>query len=170
MSDDADERLAGTTPTVRSARDDDLPRLLAIQAAAFPGPHRTLLRSAVRAGLAVVAVDGPAAVDADIASTPDPVGYALFTVDDASVYVAELAVAPGHRRRGHGRRLLAAVAARHPGCERLQLTTRLDNEAARSFYASLGFCEVRELPGYYGGEAPDEPPPVDGVLLVREFE
>lgn len=157
---------------VRTASEADLPRLLAIQAAAFPDPHRTLLRSGVRAGLALVAVDGPVtsdgtaepdgpggtagAVGADLAD-PDVAGYVLFTVDEVSVYVAELAVAPGHRRRGHGRRLLAAVAARHPERERLRLTTRVDNDDARAFYASLGFREVRELPGYYdGGEGRDE--------------
>jgi ribosomal-protein-alanine N-acetyltransferase len=175
---------AGTAPDaagghIRTASEADLPRLLAIQAAAFPDPHRTLLRSGVDAGLALVAVDGvvgaaePAepggttgatgtagAAGADLAG-PEAAGYVLFTVDGSSVYVAELAVAPGHRRRGHGRRLLAAVAARHPGCERLRLTTRVDNDDARAFYASLGFREVRELPGYYDGgeEREAEPDP-----------
>ncbi|WP_276258524.1 GNAT family N-acetyltransferase [Haloglomus litoreum] len=156
---------------IRTASEADLPRLLAIQAAAFPDPHRALLRSGVRAGLALVALDGPAAPGEPGESDgtagavgavgtgvtgPEVVGYALFTVDEPSVYVAELAVAPGHRRRGHGGRLLAALAARHTGCERLRLTTRVDNDDARAFYASLGFREVRELPGYYdGGEGRD---------------
>lgn len=179
---------------IRTASEADLPRLLAIQAAAFPDPHRTLLRSGVRAGLALVALDGPVAPDEVTVPGNDVAGYALFTVDEASVYVAELAVAPGHRRRGHGHRLLAAVAARHPGRDQLRLTTRVDNEDARAFYASLGFREVRELPGHYGGsEGSDEdgadwsetdlrrssesdtsPPergdPTDGVLLVRDIE
>jgi ribosomal protein S18 acetylase RimI-like enzyme len=62
------------------------------------------------------------------------------------------------------------VAARYPDRERLRLTTRADNEAARSFYASLGFREVEELPGYYGDEDADGPDPADGVLLVRDLE
>jgi ribosomal-protein-alanine N-acetyltransferase len=167
MSDDS-QRAHEAVATVRTARNEDLTRLLAIQAAAFPDPNRTLLRSAVRAGLALVAVDGPVASGG--VAAPDPVGYALFTADEASVYVAELAVAPGHRRRGHGARLLAAVAARYTDRERLRLTTRADNEAARSFYASLGFRTVEELPGYYGDEDADDPDPADGVLLVRDLE
>jgi len=168
MSDDPDAHVPAAAPTVRAARDEDRTRLLTIQAAAFPDPQRTLLQNAVRAGLALVAVDGPVA--SGVVAAPDPVGYALFTADEASVYVAELAVAPGHRRRGHGGRLLAAVAARHPDRERLRLTTRADNEAARSFYASLGFRAVEELPGYYGDEDADGSAPADGVLLVRDLE
>lgn len=168
MSDGPDGPVPAA-PTVRAARNDDRSRLLAIQAAAFPDPQRTLLRSAVRARLALVAVDGPVASGGGVAA-PDPVGYALFTADGDSVYVAELAVSPGHRRRGHGARLLAAVAARYPDREQLRLTTRADNEAARSFYASLGFREVEELPGYYGDEDADGPDPADGVLLVRDLE
>ena len=165
-------------PTVRTARESDLPRLLAIQTAAFPAPHRTLLRSGVRTGLALVATEGPAETAAltgdEGPASAQPVGYALFTVDDESVYVAELAVAPGHRRRGHGRRLLAAVAARHPERDQLRLTTRADDERARAFYGSLGFHEVRTLPGYYdeqrAAEGTDGPGLTDGVLLVRDLE
>lgn len=191
MSDDqgSDDPTAGRVepaiPTVRTAREADLPRLLAIQAAAFPDPDRTLLRSGVRAGLALVAVEVPPATAAPVGdeggATARPVGYTLVTVDDESVYVAELAVAPGHRRRGHGGRLLAAVAARHPEREQLRLTTRADDERARAFYDALGFREARTLPGHYdderaretgadGGDGNDESGPIDGVLLVRDLE
>lgn len=169
MSDDGPEPTWDpSVGGVRPANEADLPRLLAIQAAAFPDANRTLLRSGVRAGLALVAVD-ETPVDWTTVPTSEAAGYVLVTADAASVYVAELAVAPGYRRRGHGRRLLAAVAARHPDRERLRLTTRADNEAARAFYASLGFREVRALPDYYGGEDGSEPP-ADGVLLVRDLE
>lgn len=163
-----------TPPFVRSATPDDLPRLLALQAVAFPDPHRTLLRNGVRAGLALVATG--AVPDRSGQGVAGPVGYALFTADGGVVHVAELAVGPAHRRRGHGRRLLAAVAARHPDHGRLQLTTRVDNEAARAFYASLGFEEADRLPGHYDGAATDESAagaggdPTDGLLLVRRLE
>jgi ribosomal-protein-alanine N-acetyltransferase len=177
---------------VRAAMPSDLSRLLAIQAAAFPDPHRRLLRTGVRAGLALVATG----VAGDDTTGRDPAGYLLFTADDRSVYVAELAVAPGERRRGHGRRLLAAVAARHPDRDHLRLTTRVDNERARAFYEALGFREVRRLPGHSDGEnanddvetgtceseagdveageseagAPAGDASTDGVLLVRDLE
>jgi ribosomal-protein-alanine N-acetyltransferase len=162
---------------VRSATPDDLPRLLAIQAAAFPDPHRSLLRSSVRAGLALVAKALPPSRDtqprSDGSSAPGavPAGYALFTADGESAYVAELAVAPSHRRQGHGRRLLAAVAARHPDHERLQLTTRVDNEGARALYASLGFREAERLHDHYGRDGTGrDGDPTDGLLLVRDLE
>jgi ribosomal-protein-alanine N-acetyltransferase len=167
---------AGRRP-VRSATPDDLPRLLAIQAAAFPDPHRSLLQNSVRAGLALVSKALPPSRDtqprSDGSSAPTtvPAGYVLFTADGESVYVAELAVAPGHRRRGHGRRLLAAVAARHPDHERLQLTTRVDNEDARAFYASLGFREAERLHDHYGRDGTGrDGDPTDGLLLVQDLE
>ena len=161
----------GAPPTIRRATNGDLPRLHALQAAAFPDPNRTLLRTGVRAGLALVAADRSAAGGTDGPSDlrPEPVGYALFTADGETVYVAELAVAPGHRRRGHGRRLLAAVAARNPDHAALRLTTRADNERARAFYESVGFREARRLPDHYDGTETGGGP-TDGVLLVRDLE
>ncbi|MFB6205085.1 MAG: GNAT family N-acetyltransferase [Haloglomus sp.] len=192
MSDSVDDRPAADTAVsaVRPAREADLSRLLAIQGAALPDSDRTLLRGSVRASLALVAVEGPTenvwlsdgelSAERDVADTlpagvdaDTPVGYALFTIDEESVYVAELAVAPGHRRRGHGRRLLAAVAARNSDREQVRLATRVDNDAARSFYASLGFREARKLPDYYSqdGDTAEEPgDATDGVLLVRPIE
>lgn len=167
---DGTRDTGGAIPAVRRATDDDLSRLRAIQAAAFPDPNRTLLRTGVRAGLALVATDRAAAGGTDGPSglRPEPVGYALFTADGETVYVAELAVAPGRRRRGHGRRLLAAVAARNPDHAALRLTTRADNERARAFYESVGFREARRLPDHYDGTEGDGP--ADGVLLVRDLE
>lgn len=173
----SDARPGAGRHLLRSATPDDLPRLLAIQAAAFPDPHRSLLRSSVRARLALVATALPPPRDtqprSDGSSAPGtvPAGYVLFTVDGESAYVAELAVAPGHRRQGHGRRLLAAVAARHPDHERLQLTTRVDNEDARAFYASLGFREAERLHDHYGRDGTGrDGDPTDGLLLVRDLE
>jgi ribosomal-protein-alanine N-acetyltransferase len=146
----------GLPAGVRPARTDDLPALLALQAASLPDPEPEFLRTSVHTGLALVAVDPLA---------EDPVGYVLHTSDDRAAYVAELAVAPAYRRRGHGRRLLAGVAAAHPDRERLRLTTRVDNEAARAFYERAGFREVRQLPDHYETENGS----TDGVLLVRDL-
>lgn len=145
---------ADGTPGVRPARAADLSALLAVQAGSLPDPDPALLRTGVRAGLALAAVDPLAEA---------PVGYALHTAADRTAYVAELAVAPAHRRRGHGGRLLDAVAGAHADCRTLRLTTRVDNEAARAFYERAGFREVRRLPDHY------EDGPTDGVLLVRDL-
>lgn len=161
------------TPTVRDATAADLTALLGIQAAALPEPSPSFLRTAVRAGLVLVAdplVGGPL-------TTPDPVGYLSHTVDERVVYVAELAVAPAHRRRGHGARLLNALEDRYPDRAELRLTTRQSNTAARAFYASVGFREARTLPEHYESKSEDQgcddgddgngSDTEDGVLLCR---
>jgi len=58
-----------------------------------------------------------------------------------------LAVDPAFRRRGVGRRLVAALASEHPGT--LWLEVRESNFRARKLYKSLGFCEAGCRPGYY---------------------
>lgn len=171
------EGAGGTArpPGVQDATATDVPALLGIQAAALPSPDPAFLRAAVRTGLVLVAEP--------LAAGPgtDPVGYLSHTVDDRAVYVAELAVAPGHRRRGHASRLLDAVAARYDDRAELRLTTRRSNQRARAFYASAGFREARTLPGHYETTAADgadtgsdgaddeDGEGVDGVLLVRDL-
>ena len=58
-----------------------------------------------------------------------------------------LAVDPAFRRRGVGRRLVAALASGHPGV--LWLEVRESNLDARKLYKSLGFLEAGYRPAYY---------------------
>lgn len=138
---------------VREARPEDLPRLTAIRAASLREAPPLLLDVAVRGvGLVLVATaDGI------------PVGYAMAMRDDDRevAYLAELAVAPDHRRRGHGSALLSAVADRLADHERLRLTTRATDDRARAFYEAAGFEPLRELPGHYEAG--------DGVLYDRRL-
>ncbi|WP_198369925.1 GNAT family N-acetyltransferase [Roseomonas rosulenta] len=59
---------------------------------------------------------------------------------ERGLYVGDLYVAPGHRRRGIARALLAAVArAGHAqGARHLWLTAKPGNTAAHAFYRRLG--------------------------------
>jgi GNAT superfamily N-acetyltransferase len=59
------------------------------------------------------------------------------------INIHDLAVAPGHRGRGIGARLLAAVEhkARELGCCRLTLEV-LENNPARHLYARVGFAQM----------------------------
>ena len=61
-------------------------------------------------------------------------------------WVYYLAVAPGHRRSGLGRALMAAAEAwlAERGCPKIQLMVRDDNAAAIAFYRSLGL-EVQKV-------------------------
>jgi ribosomal protein S18 acetylase RimI-like enzyme len=74
-----------------------------------------------------------------------PAGYvALRPATEGAIVVEQLLVAPGHERRGIGRRLLAhaegyAIAERAPT---LRIVVEESNRPARSFYRRSGFVAV----------------------------
>ncbi len=85
---------------------------------------------------------------------PAESGFALGRVSLDEAEVLTLAVAPEARRRGQGRRLLAALeaeaAARGAGFAYLEVSEA--NTAARALYAGAGFEEVGRRPRYYARE------------------
>jgi ribosomal-protein-alanine N-acetyltransferase len=135
---------------VRPARPEDRPRLRAIQTVVLAEPWSELLETGI---------EGPPVclVYAD----PDPTGYALAVVDGVVAYLAELAVAAGHRSRGQGSALLDALVGRlrTDGVDWLRVTVRETDERARSFYADRGFAVVERLPDHYDAG--------DGLALER---
>lgn len=89
--------------------------------------------------------------------------YCAFQLAADEVHVHNLAVVPGERRRGLGRRLLALtldIAARE-GARAAHLEVRAGNAAARALYRAMGFEETGVRRAYYS--APEE----DAVLLSR---
>jgi len=74
-----------------------------------------------------------------------------FGVDEAHLDL--LAVMPKYRRCGIGRKLIAWMeqSALTAGISVVYLEIRAGNEAARTFYESLGYCCVKRVRGYYGG-------------------
>jgi ribosomal protein S18 acetylase RimI-like enzyme len=79
--------------------------------------------------------------------------FAIMQFGDDVAHLNLLAVAPGSRRQGTGRRLMewltaTAIAA---GVFRIDLELRTQNDQARQFYESLGFARRGEVPGYYQG-------------------
>ena len=81
-----------------------------------------------------------------------PVGFALFFHTYSSflgkpkVFLEDLFVEPEHRRKGHGRALLSAVAriAVERNCGRLEWSVLDWNEDAIMFYRSLGADAIDE--------------------------
>lgn len=111
------------------------------------------------------AVEGPPVVLVSTApETPgeDPVGYLVAFHDGEAGYVAEVAVAPAHRREGRAKRLLTATfdRLRDAGCSEVRLAVHPENDAARRLYESLGFEEVGRESDYYGDGS-------DGIVLGR---
>jgi ribosomal protein S18 acetylase RimI-like enzyme len=60
------------------------------------------------------------------------------------VFIYDIAIEPDHRRRGHARAALAAVAdyAREHGCAAVQLHVFGGNTGARELYRRAGFIET----------------------------
>lgn len=91
-------------------------------------------------------------------------GMALWrtTLDEAELLT--IAVDAAYRRRGVGRALIAAVIDRVLQHEArvLFLEVGVDNPAAHSLYAQMGFEEVGQRPGYY-----QRPAGVADALVMR---
>ncbi|WJW74996.1 GNAT family N-acetyltransferase [Thiohalobacter sp. IOR34] len=75
------------------------------------------------------------------------IGFEAFSTFNARplLNVHDLAVRPGYRGHGIGRRLLesAEEIARQRGYCKLTLEVRIDNEAAQHLYRSFGFRDCR---------------------------
>lgn len=131
---------------IRAAAAADLPALLAIEEASFPGDRldarafRHALRSPTIATL-VLAEGGEVA------------GYAMAHLRRGSdiARVTSVAIAPGRGGRGLGRVLLRAIEdeAEARGCRRVRLEVRADNAPARRLYEATGYAGLEEVPGYY---------------------
>jgi ribosomal protein S18 acetylase RimI-like enzyme len=80
----------------------------------------------------------------------DPVGWVWYGVREdggrPALFIWELRVFEGHRRRGHAEAALAALEprARELGAERISLHVFAHNGPARALYEKVGY-EVRDL-------------------------
>lgn len=96
------------------------------------------------------------------------VGMALYRVVVPEAELLTIAVQPGERRRGLGRRLLKAVVERvhDKGARTLFLEVGVDNPAARALYESEGFRQVGTRPAYYRRGAA---PPADALVMSLDL-
>jgi len=80
-------------------------------------------------------------------------GFAIMRYAEEAAHLNLLAVDPLHRRRGIARRLVTWLeeTALTAGTFLIELELRAQNEAARAFYATLGYRELGRVPGYYQG-------------------
>jgi [ribosomal protein S18]-alanine N-acetyltransferase len=133
------------TPAVRSARDDDLEALLALEAS-FPGDRlgRAAFWRFLRSAHAAVWI-------AEVGGAPVGDAIVVYRRGYGSARLVSLVVAPGWRRRGIGRVLLrhAEREATRRGCLALRLEVRADNLAALALYQGLGYASVGSTDHYY---------------------
>jgi ribosomal-protein-alanine N-acetyltransferase len=92
------------------------------------------------------------------------VGYAVCSQVADEGEILNLATAPGARRKGIGRALLAAVLQwlGERGAVKVFLEVRRSNEAAIAMYEAAGFATLGVRPNYY------RRPTEDAVTMVLE--
>ncbi|MBW9209264.1 ribosomal protein S18-alanine N-acetyltransferase [Mumia sp. zg.B53] len=90
------------------------------------------------------------------------IGYGSLVVAGDTADVVRIAVLPGRRRTGVGRRLLAALLgeSERRGVERVLLEVASDNVAATGLYEAGGFAAIATRPNYYRSGA-------DAVVMER---
>ena len=144
------------TISVRRARADDLPGILAIERVSFTDPWS---HSSFAALLEQPRVYFSVALNADSGTL---LGYtvAWFVLDEAEL--ANLAVAPDARGNGIGSLLLdgALAASEARGSMTMFLEVRASNVPAIALYTSHGFSEVGRRRAYYRK-------PVEDALILR---
>ncbi len=173
----------GADNSVRPAREQDLSAVGAVHTRSWTGPYAQVLPPAlVRALTAdVLAAAWASAVQAPpsprhrlhvavgdgivagfVASAPvehDPTGDDEAWMPGSVIELVALEVDPLHQRRGHGSRLLAAVADTHEGdgTEQLHVWVHVDDAPRREFLRGAGFAEdgARRRRALAGGDLDD---------------
>lgn len=90
------------------------------------------------------------------------VGYSCHFEAAGEAHLANVAVAPEHRRKSVAKQLLNRILdlTRAHGCSQIFLEVRPSNESACRFYLDAGFEELYRRPGYYRS-------PVEDALVMR---
>jgi len=94
----------------------------------------------------------------------------LIGPEDAEILT--IGVAPGARRRGLARALIADLVkrARHRGARRVLLEVAAENQPAISLYSSAGFILLGERPGYYKSPSGRADALIFGLSLSRQAD
>lgn len=149
--------MSGRDPAVRlrRARPEDLEAVAAIERAAFPVPwSRALFEKELEHDWSTLLV---------AESGGEVAGFIVFWIIQDEVHLLDMAVHPGHRQAGLGRRLLRGCleAGRTAGARIVTLEVRPSNDAARHLYGAHGFQTVGVRKRYY------EDPPAPGHTSPR---
>lgn len=163
--------------TIRPARQDDLPRVLALEQGSDTAPHWPLRiyeeMLAEPASRDLKRCFSVAESGRDVASTrdgPEVIGFVVAMVCGGAVFetagcmgeLESVVVSARFRRGGVGRMLcLGALEwCREQGASEVKLEVRAGSSAALSLYRSLGFIEEGRRRGYYRE-------PEDDALMLR---
>lgn len=91
-------------------------------------------------------------------------GFGVMEFLDAHAHLSLLAVRPGYRLQGVGRKLLDWLesTACTAGIFLIRLELRESNLGARDFYAKLGYREAGKRPAYYCGRE-------DAIVMTHDL-
>lgn len=127
---------------LRRATMADAPGLAALHARCFAHPWSTITFESML---------GERNVHADVADAGDPVGFVLSRAAADEAEILSVAVDPGRRGAGLGRRLVEANLDALAGARVRQVFLEVEdgNVPALAVYRHLGFLPVGSRPGYY---------------------
>ena len=168
----AEERVrravAGAVPTtVRAMAEADLADIAGIERRVFSDPWP---EASFRAALGLAASarhDRVLHAWARVAEREGALaGYSLATIDPPVATLENLATAPGQRRNGVARALLADLLEHCEPCRVREVTleVRVSNDAAQGLYRGYGFRLAGLRRGYY------RQPPEDALLMTAPLE
>lgn len=146
-------------PLIRDMRQTDVPRIAAIERAAYEFPWSPgIFRDCLLAGYTSLVAEYRGEV----------IAYAVMSVAAAEAHLLNLCVAVNQRRAGYGSKLLRAIIDRaaQAGAERMHLEVRPSNESALALYARHGFEQIGVRRHYYRACTGSE----DAVLLARVLD
>jgi [ribosomal protein S18]-alanine N-acetyltransferase len=149
-------------PFLEEAREEDLEALVEMERESFSHPWtRRNLQHALERGHLVV-LRGPSR---SAAPRRGILGYCVFEMVAGELHVHNVAIQPGLRGQGLGRRLLETVLwlGTRRGARSALLEVRESNWPALQLYYSLGFQSVRRRRNYYSH------PTEDALELILEF-
>jgi len=128
---------------MRDMTDQDIPEVMEIEKRSFISPWSR--------GMFKQTLESPVARNFVMIEGGKVVGYIIFYEAGVEVHIMNIAVHPGHRRRGIGldmmRRIIEAV--RVNSVEELFLEVRETNVPAQGLYEKLGFRAIGKRKGYY---------------------
>ena len=154
--------MSAPGPLLEEGQADDLDALIELERESFSHPwtRRNLKHAQERRQLVVLrTAAGPADYRRGI------LGYCVFEVVARELHVHNLAVDPGRRGEGLGRRLLEIVLwlGTRRGARAALLEVRESNWPALQLYYSVGFQSLRRRRNYYSH------PTEDALELILEF-
>jgi ribosomal-protein-alanine N-acetyltransferase len=143
----AQERNQTPGLTVKTLNFSDLPQVIAIERRAFPAPWSL--------SMFVLELSKPSEIALSARRDGRIVGYVICARYDEALHIMNIAVDPGHRRRGVASALLDEVIARGGADAAYTLEARVSNAGAIALYERYGFRGVGTRPRYYADNGED---------------